>query len=275
MFKSVTFNDAFTMFNTKEKRYPNGDVVIKRINNLCYKKNDGYEPSDGEKQTRSEKTFETEEERTEYLEKKAVENMIRTRTCIYDLARANEWTHFVTLTFSNETCDRYDYSDCIKQISKYMDNFKQRNKETCPNFRYLLVHEKHKDGAFHFHGVINLEDTSKLVKAVYPPGAKKENQNIIVNGKQIYNWETYKKGFSTLTEMNDFEKTCMYITKYISKDVNEDYQKGRRRYIYSSNCIKPTVSRYMSDMEEFEIFDPLYQSIYSTGFQYNIFDYID
>lgn len=50
----------------------------------------------------------------------------RTKQSVYSLAYNNKWDWFVTLTFSDEKVDRYDYSEIIKKTRKWFNNMKNR-----------------------------------------------------------------------------------------------------------------------------------------------------
>ena len=71
---------------------------------------------------------------------------------VYNYSLANDWDWFVTLTFDPQKVDRYNYSDCAKKLKNFIDVTRRK----CPGLKYLFVPELHKDGAFHFHGLIAL-----------------------------------------------------------------------------------------------------------------------
>lgn len=198
-------------------------------------------------------------------------NIVKTRTKIYDIARANEWNYFITLTFNDKKVDRYNYQECIKKISSFFNHFKTRNKENCPNFKYLIIHEKHENGAYHFHGLIYLEDESEkmLKKATYPLGHRLGGKPIVKKGKQVYNWNTYKHGYSTVTKIDNLEACCKYILKYVTKHIDDEYTKGRRRFMYSSNCFKPEILELTTSEADYEALEPIYESQFSIGYTYN------
>lgn len=314
-------SQLYNTYNTIEKRYPNGDVSIKRLKFTAFKKKAGWEETEHsftflakvkeadrigrrifgdylwelkcskvpvidtsletlETQTHIEKkpleeykfSLSDIKEREKYLERKAMDNIVKTRSKIYDIARSNEWNYFITLTFNEKVVDRHSYQDCINKISRYMRNFKFRNKSNCPNFKYLIIHERHLDGAYHFHGLIYLEDESErmLKKATYPLGHRLGGKPIIKKGKQVYNWNTYKQGYSTVTKIDNLEACCKYILKYVTKHIDDDYVKGRRRFMYSSNCIKPVITELTTGDKDYDGMVPIYDSKYSTGYEYNL-----
>lgn len=129
----------------------------------------------------------------------------RSKNMIYKLACNNKpWDYFVTFTFNSEKVDRYNFSEVSKKLSKWIDNIKQ--KYNCKDMGYIIVPEKHKDGAWHFHGLFKNCDNLNFIDS-----GIKDNQ-----GRTI-------------------------ILKYISKDLFGDNLKGKKRYWRSKNLEMPAV----------------------------------
>lgn len=156
----------------------------------------------------------------------------RTRGMIYYLARSNLWTHFVTLTFSPEYVDRYDYDQCSRKLKGWLD----RIRRGCGDqLKYLLVPELHKDGAIHFHGLFAGLPQMQLADSGHRDG----------HGRVIYNWDSYSWGFSTVTPVEDSSSASGYLTKYVTKDLLAVSQ-GRKRYWASRNLDKAPVYNFHS-----------------------------
>ena len=154
----------------------------------------------------------------------------RSKNVIYKLACNNKpWDYFVTFTFNGEKVDRYNFSEVSKKLSKWFDNIKQ--KYGCKDMGYIIVPEKHKDGAWHFHGLFKNCDNLNFIDS-----GIKDNQ-----GRTIYNISNYKFGFTTATKLSDIDKAVSYILKYISKDLFGDNLKGKKRYWRSKNLEMPAV----------------------------------
>lgn len=238
-------------FDTIEKRFSDGTVFIKKLKFTAYKQELGYE---AENDLLISGTL--KEKDSNYKLQKAIDNMIKTRSKIYDIARNNGFNYFITMTYNKEKVDRYSFQECSAKIRKFMNNFAVRNKETCPNFKYLIVHEKHKDGAFHYHGLIYLESKDTLTFH------KK------IKGGNIYNWEKWKNGFSTVSEIKNLEATRKYILKYVLKDIDIDYVKGQRRYYCSQNCERPVKQSYMLENDiDTNVYKQVYESDISIGYE--------
>lgn len=74
-------------------------------------------------------------------------SMRRARAKLRRLALANDFDYFVTLTLDPARIDRYDGAAITRALGRWADNMVRRH-----GLRYVLVPERHKDGAFHFHG---------------------------------------------------------------------------------------------------------------------------
>lgn len=149
---------------------------------------------------------------------KDMRNVMRARTSIHDIIACNTFEFFVTLTVSPEAkFNRYDYDECAKHLSNWL-------KRHLP--KYILVPEKHKDGAYHFH---LLADVPKVELRHYKGS--------------VFNLVKYKYGYSTAIKIrkNSEARIANYVRKYITKDLLDTVGKGRRRYWTSKNLIRPIV----------------------------------
>lgn len=164
------------------------------------------------------------------LRKKA-DNMKRAVQKVYDIARSNLFTHFITLTFDPEKVDSYDYSACCFSLLSFT---KLLNRHGCT---YILVPERHESGRYHFHGLITLGSLS-LSRATSPyDGSMLSDEQ----GRPIFNLSQYSLGFSTATEISDPAKTASYLSKYLTKELS--VPKGKKCYWASRSCFRPTVER--------------------------------
>ncbi len=161
-----------------------------------------------------------------------IASMNRTKNQIYSYARANRWEWFLTLTFSPQEVDRKDYAACTKLLSKWLNNARR----TAPLLKYLFVPEQHKDGAWHFHGLMS--DTGSL--------AFLESGHFTRSGQVIYNLLDYGCGFSTATRVMDTDAVSWYITKYITKDMCA-LTPGRKRYWHSRNLDTPDMEYFLME----------------------------
>lgn len=172
-----------------------------------------WEPYRGKKNKKIKKLKITDKD------EKDIRNIIRARTAISDIVACNSFQYFVTLTISpDSSINRYDYDDCAKHISKWLNNNLDK---------YILVPEKHKDGAFHFHLLADIPKT-KLTKF----------------SSRVYNIKSFKYGYTTAVPIKSGSEARIanYIRKYITKDLVTTVGKGRRRYWASRNLKRPEVS---------------------------------
>lgn len=147
-------------------------------------------------------------------------SIARSKASVMNISRANEWQYFVTLTFNPDSIDRYNYDDCRKALNQYLNNLTKRKSKT---MYYLFLPEQHKDGAWHFHGLIGgISDTDDI-------GIRESERK-----KGKYNLITWKKGFSDIELVKDTKSVSLYIVKYITKSLIDI--SGKSRYIASKNC---------------------------------------
>lgn len=136
-------------------------------------------------------------------DEKLSQSISRTKHTIKELALCNGFDYFVTLTFrQSETIDRYNTKDTMKKMFQWFKHFQQRK---CPDFKYLLIPELHKDGALHFHGLFKGVPSDMIVK----------------NEFGYFTFLPFQKkfGFTSVSPVRSLDKVASYITKYITKDV--------------------------------------------------------
>jgi len=164
-----------------------------------------------------------------------LESQKRSKQMVLEYLRANKWDWFVTLTFAPDKADRYNYDDCYKKLKNWLNRIKQKK---CTDIKYLFIPEQHKDGAWHFHGVIACADEAAL--GIFQ-GAVPE----------IYNITSYKLGFSSASRVKDSKRVSTYVSKYMTKALIE-CTYGRHRYIRSSNLQSAEVMDYNITPEELQ-----------------------
>ncbi len=179
-----------------------------------------------------------------------VTSMNRSINKIYELTRANEWSHFVTLTF-NSKVDRYDFQSCTDALKTFLDWIRRDN----PDMKYVVVPELHGDGAFHFHGLfsdipnVEMVNSGRYSYGKYVFKAENIPSNLIGKCRLIYNMGKYNYGYSDIQIVEDTKKAANYITKYITKELAV-VTKGKKRYWSSRNLNKPKVTESLLTNEE-------------------------
>lgn len=187
--------------------------------------------------------LEEEKRRGEHL------HLVRAKEKIFDLARANTWDWFVTITFSPEECDRYDYKSCYDLLKRYTRFLKDKR---C---KYLFVPDRHKDGAYHFHGLVQGKLPSTMAYVTDKTGKYRPRSD--EHGNIVYNVIGSRLGWTTATRVRDTERVSNYITKYISKAM--EVPPGQHRYLASRSLKRPTVYTWCSQgmaSEQEDVGDP-------------------
>lgn len=147
------------------------------------------------------KGFEDLKKKSVQVDKEEVEriSLSRTRRNIRELALSNDFEYFATLTINSSSCDRFSLTECQSKLRTKLQTLKKYNK----NFAYLFITEKHKNGAYHFHG---------LVKGMC-------DKDLYINKFGYLSHKTFDYlGFNSFSKIRDFTKCCNYITKYITKN---------------------------------------------------------
>lgn len=206
------------MYNVKVIKYPRGCQV--RMYSRLYDAPIPELPSEVSEQeqdmelnpfTGEQVRVRTEEEQ----ERSKAVSAARTLNRVYYLVRSNPWDWFVTLTFDPEKVDSYNYGECTKKLSYWLNNCRKK----CPDMQYVVVPELHKSGRYHFHGLFWRCDGLGFSES----GLTTED------GAPIYNIGAYKLGWTTATRILEEEGACKYMTKYITKEMCAT-TPGKRRY---------------------------------------------
>ena len=177
------------------------------------------------------------------VERKEKENRSRAVQRVYDYAKCNDFNWFVTLTVSADKCNRYDYGACKDVLGAY-------RKYLCRiGCSYIFVPEMHKDGAWHFHGLVSKE-------LPVSPAYKKDGYMI----HDVYWANNYDIGFSTATKINDSKRTATYIAKYLTKEMS--VPKGCKRYWCSNGLKKPKEKRDYVQPDSMEFKKPILEARY-------------
>ena len=182
----------------------------------------------------------------------------RARTEVRDLALCNPFTHFVTLTLDGAKVDRYDMPAITRKLNAWLSNQVQRR-----GLKYILVPERHKDGAVHFHGffsdALERSDSGTMI----PPGGGKPRKPrskaqraawLAEGGRVVWNLPGWSLGFTTALELvGEYPRAVSYVCKYIGKQ-QEDGRPGEKiggRWYYSGGDLeRPAVTLADLSFEE-------------------------
>jgi hypothetical protein len=147
----------------------------------------------------------------------------RSRTKITDIIEMNDFAWFGTLTTSPKKVDRYNDSLVKRRVTRALANLQRFHR-----FEYLLIPERHKDGALHFHALLT----------GLPQQWLNDSGTVDRSNRKIYNLEPYKIGFSNFSKIENLEATAKYCAKYVTKSIDEQ-DKGKKRYWHSHGLRMP------------------------------------
>ena len=154
----------------------------------------------------------------------------RAKAALTDLALCNDFSYFVTLTLDRRKVDRYDVKEITRKLNHWLDNHVRRN-----GLKYVLVAEKHKDGAVHFHGFFN--DALPVV----------DSGHVDKKGHTVYNLPAWDLGFTTAIALYGDKRAAVgYCAKYITK---AQEKIGGRWYYSGGNLARPSVTVCDADFE--------------------------
>lgn len=145
-------------------------------------------------------------------------SMRRARARVRRLALANDFKWFVTLTLDQTKIDRYNPDEIVRKLNQWCSNQVKRR-----GLKYILVPERHKDGALHFHGFFN-----DALEAV--PSGHHDRQ-----GHEVYNLPGWTLGFTAAIQVyGDYPCAVAYVCKYIGKQGD----KPAGRWYYSGGDLQ-------------------------------------
>lgn len=157
-----------------------------------------------------DKSFSAFDEKYHFEGRSAYVSVNRSKNKIFYYARSNNWEngYFVTLTIDPKKYDSFDYKVCSELIKKFLN----RLRNSFENAYALIVPEKHKSGAFHFHGIIGGVDLIKESCVQYSGHTFK--------GEMIYNFcRFWDFGFTNVTKVKSSLAIEKYVTKYTTKEL--------------------------------------------------------
>ena len=187
-------------------------------------------------------------------------NVIRARTRVFDLAICNDFEYFITLTINKEKLDRYELKEYIKKLGQFIRDYRKKYEV---DIQYLLIPEKHKNGAWHMHG---------LIKGI-------PREHLYINENGYLDWENYKKrfGWCSIDKIKNKEAISKYITKYVRKSFDTDRgitEKESKLYYSSRGLKRPqkkkegTLSRYQLEKIPFSFDNEYVKTAFLTATQY-------
>lgn len=159
-------------------------------------------------------------------------NLCRAKSMVRELGLCNPWDYFVTLTISPEKYDRYNLPLFIQDFAKFLHNYNKRCSFN-EKVSYLLIPERHKDGAWHIHG---------LIKGI-------RQKDLYTNQYGYLVWKQYqdKFGYISMESIKSKERVSYYILKYFTKDNSKNVTDLGAHLYYRSKGLKIAKVIYRGD----------------------------
>ena len=230
------------------KTYPGGRVEVLVCENAIFGV-DGWEACGGDRAPKARRR-----KRDQAQDHDVARAVRRARAQVKDLALCNPFRWFVTLTLDQSRVDRHDMGEITRHLNHWLDNQVRRR-----GLAYVLVPERHKDGAVHFHGFFN--DALEAVDSgtISLPGQKRPRRPrsarqraewLEQGGHPVYNLPAWSWGFTTAIELyGEYARAVGYVCKYIGKGMeaspngDEAPAKVGGRWYYSGGALaRPEVS---------------------------------
>jgi hypothetical protein len=158
-------------------------------------------------------------------------NVTRARSKIFEYAMCNPWDQFANLTLDRHLYNRYKLKPYIKDLTQWLRDYSRKHKT---QVKYLFIPEQHKDGAWHIHGLLKGIPDAELTEFI--PG--KHPQDLIDAGYK--NWPAYSNrfGYVSCGKIKDHVAACVYMTKYVSKDMATNNIALNERLYFCSKGLK-------------------------------------
>lgn len=140
---------------------------------------------------------------------------------------------FATFTYAPDfITDKADWGDCYEYLKTWLSNRVQRH-----GLKYVIVPERHKSGAIHFHGILNSE-ALHMERAISP----KSGRPLSHKGNPLFNITDWRGGFTSAEiikgSREDRAKVAKYIFKYMGKQTGAKI--GGRYMLSGGDLILPT-----------------------------------
>lgn len=241
--QSKTVHDLTTLYNYAD---------------LCYKITSMHTYSCGKGDT--ERTYTAKG--TAGNEAKLADNLTRARSRVQELALCNPWEWFATLTLDKEKYDRHNLPKFNKDLGQLIRDF--RKQHGCA-VKYLLIPEKHKDGAWHMHGFFMGLPVEHLREFRLTDRLPHKIRARIEGGKHVYTWDAYARrfGFADIEPIDNHEAAGNYIIKYITKDTTRSITKLNAHIYYASKHLEGRKVVYR-DLLDRPLTEPDYSNDYCT-----------
>ena len=135
---------------------------------------------------------------------RSASSVSRLRARIQELAFCNPWNCFVTFTLDPEKRDRYDIDE-FEALTRHLKYVRQTR---CPELRFMLILESHRDGAYHGHAFMYLP--ADFIASEF-----------CVNSNGFLEWTDISSrfGYMCIKPFDGSPAAVFYVMKYVTKDI--------------------------------------------------------
>ena len=176
-------------------------------------------------------------------------NLSRERRMLLEYAMCNHWDYFVTLTLDESKSDRFNLDAWMRRFNQFIRDERKKGL-VC---RYIIVPERHEDGAWHAHGLFagNME-----LEYFWALAAKGEKLPAKLVNSDYMRWKLYhdKFGYCSFGRIKNPVASAFYITKYITKDLLRTNNSYYGHGYYNSRPLA-TSSRFAQFVDRCEFWD--------------------
>lgn len=170
-------------------------------------------------------------------ENKLDNNICRARSKIREYGFCNDWDYFMTQTLRPNGNDRFDLKLFQRSFSQMVRDLR---KKTGAEIRYLIVPERHKNGAWHLHGLLAGIPPDLLECFTLDQHLPYYIRRKLLKGEEIYNCPIFAEhfGYVTIEPLRDKDKAVSYITKYITKNLAKSVSEMGAHMFYASKGLQ-------------------------------------
>lgn len=169
-------------------------------------------------------------------------SLSRSRSTVLELALCNEWEYFVTLTLNKEKYDRYNLDKYRKDLNQFIRDLRKKGYD----IKYVFVPQKHKDGAWHIHGLISGIPSSMLSRFVLG----KHPIDLVYS--TYLNWGLYEEkfGYNSFGVIKSKSAVSRYILRYITRDWEGDNELYKNLF-FASQGLNRSVTLFSGNVGDF------------------------
>lgn len=189
-------------------------------------------------------------------------NIRRAKNRIKELVLCNDWEYFITLTLDPEKYDRYNLDKFTKDLSQYIRNLRRK---LDVDIKYILIPEQHRNGAWHMHGFIMGLPLTELRKFTVDEKLPLYILDKIRFGQDVFEWLGYsdKFGFCDLEPIRDKDRASSYVTKYVTKNLENSVKEVNAKMYYCSRGLNK--SREIKKGCTTQLYNPTYVKTDDNG----------